>query len=314
MANFSASDAAFAGFAFVRRRPQTVAIWAIALLVVSMGFSALILNQFGPLLDKLATVPPETLQDPTKAMAIYRQFLPLEGDAFLFSLVFYPIVFAAMNRAVLRPGESRFGYLRLGADELRQLGLMVSFIVLGIGAEIIVIIGVTILSVFVGVLTHVASQNDGLTLLSVLVVYLIMFGLCVFAGVRLSLASAQTFATRRINIFGSWTLTKGRFWPIFGAYVLATFLAIIVMLLGYVIVVAMMAMTGGANPFANVLAPGHAAPAEPYSLGAMLSLPHIIRSMLVAALSAITWPVVMLPAPTIYQAIVGDAGASADVV
>jgi len=312
MASFSASDAAFAGFAFVRRKPRAVAIWAIVLLVVSMGFSALVLSQFGPLLDRLATVPPETLQDPVKAVAIYRQLLPVEGDAFLFALVFYPIVFSAMNRAVLRPAESRFGYLRLGGDELRQLGLMVSFIVLGIGAIFVVTIGVTILSVIVGLLTHVASNNDGLTLLSVVAVYLIMLGLVVTVGVRLSLASAQTFATRRIDIFGSWALTKDRFWPIFGAYVLATILAIIVVLLGYVILVAVMAMTGGVGQLVNVAAPGHSPQA--YSLGQMFSAPHIIRSMLVAALGAITWPVVMLPAPTIYQSIVGDGGAPADVV
>ena len=33
------------------------------------------------------------------------------------------ILGAAMNRAVLRPSEERLGFMRLGADELRQLGL-----------------------------------------------------------------------------------------------------------------------------------------------------------------------------------------------
>ena len=40
-------------------------------------------------------------------------------------LAYHSILLAAMCRVVLRPAEDRFGYLRLGSDELRQLGLVV---------------------------------------------------------------------------------------------------------------------------------------------------------------------------------------------
>jgi hypothetical protein len=309
MASFSASDAAFAGFAFVRRNPGAVIIWAIVLLVTTTGFTALVLDQFAPLLTQLATMPPQTGADPAKAMAMFRQILPFYGDALLFCLVFYPIVFAAMNRSVLRPKESAFGYFRLGGDELRQLGLMVSFIVLGIGAEIVVIILAAILAMILGLVMHAASHNDGLTLLSVVAVYIMVFAACIVGGVRLSLASAQTFATGRINIFGSWALTKGRFWPIFGAYVLATILAVIVTILGYIVIFALAAAVGGGeimNGFMSAQKPT----STPFAMGSLLSAPRIIQLVLGAALSAITWPVVLLPAPTIYKAIVGDAPSS----
>lgn len=313
MANFSASDAAFAGFAFVRRQPRAVVIWTIVLLVISVGFSVLVTGRFAPVLGQLATVTPQSMQDPTKAMAIYRQVLPLYGDLFLFAIVFYPIVFSAMNRAVLRPKESAFGFFRLGPDELRQFGLMLSFVVLGIAGEFVVIIMTAILAVIVGMMTHAASNNDGLTFLAVAVVYLVVMASVVVVGVRLSLASAQTFATGKIDIFGSWTLTKGRFWPIFGAYLLATVLALIVTLLGYIIIFAVAAATGGTGNVVNALTPGHLpTPATP-TVGAIFTAPKIIQLVLGAILGAITWPVLMLPAPTIYKAIVGDGASAADV-
>ena len=53
----------------------------------------------------------------------------------------------------------------------------------------------------------------------------------IFVPIRLSLAGPHTFADHRLRPFASWTMTKGRFWPMFGAYFLATVFALIVSIL-----------------------------------------------------------------------------------
>ena len=314
MASFSASDAAFAGFGFVQRKPGAIIIWAIAQLVVSVGLFAVIASQFAPIFAHFATLQQSAAADPKQAAELFRQIMPFYGDMLLFTLVFYPVLFATMNRAVLKPKDSAFGYIRLGGDELRQLGLLLSFVVLGIGAEIVVIILTIIVGVIVGMVAHAASGSDGLTFLSLVAVGVGVMCACVYIGVRLSLSSAQTFATGKLNIFGSWELTRGRFWPMFGAYLVAGILCIIVTLLGYVIIVALSVAVGGGQQYLDLFAHSGSTVAPPMpTLASLATVPVIIQLILGAALTAMTWPVLMMPAPTIYREIVADARGASDV-
>jgi hypothetical protein len=301
MAQFSVSDAAFTGFGVVRHKPRAVAVWVIVQIIISLATTTLMLTRFGPLMAKITSMSATQSQDPAQAVAMLRQMAPLYGVFLVFSLIFYPILFATMNRAVLRPGDDGFGYIRIGADEFRQLGLMLIFIGLGVVAEIVLVIVGIIVGAGIGAVLHQAAVAG----LAVAVAVLCGF---VYLGVRLSLASAQTFATRKISVFGSWALTKGRFWPIFGVYVLATALLLIVSLLGYVVIFAVVAAVGGGGDIMSAVMHPEAA-----SAAGLFSPARIVQLVLTAALGAITWPIMTTPAPAIYRAIVGDGASPADV-
>ena len=161
MAEFSAADVAFTGFRIVWERPWVVAIWASLQLVVSLSFNLFVAYSAGPAfakLDQLGLQPP-TSQDPTAEFALFRQVAPTYLVLLVGVLVLNAVLYAAMNRAVLRPGEGRYGYLRLASDELRQLGLFAIFAGLGIIAYALLIIVSAVVIVIIGLIGWAESRG-----------------------------------------------------------------------------------------------------------------------------------------------------------
>ena len=120
----------------------------------------------------------------------------------------------------------------------------------------------------------------------------------VFVGIRLSLAPALTFDTRRINLFGSWAMTRGRFWSLFGAYLLAFALVLVVYLLSFMLIFAVGALLNGGDPApASMWHDGHVGIADmDYFAPARL-----IETALSAGVSALVYPVLFTPPVAIYR-------------
>ena len=73
-----------------------------------------------------------------------------------------------------------------------------------------------------------------------------VLGLLIFlGGARFALASAQTVAERGIRIFGSWGLTKGRYWKVVGALLLSLITLIPVLCLYIGVLAGVTLATGG---------------------------------------------------------------------
>lgn len=298
MDQFSATDAALAGFRAASEKPKTVAIWAGIMAILSFVVAALVLSAFGDKLTAL-TEALEADPDPQTTMAAMSGLWPLFLASMVYVLVTNSVLVAAVNRLVLRPHDSAGAYLRLGGAELRQAAVQVLLYLVLFGAYFI---GVLCLAILAGVGTAIGGQ--GLGVLLALVSFVALIAGLILLSVRLSFVSTLAFDTGRIDLKASWDMTKGRFWPLFGTYLIATVLAAVVYLLLFVMIaavgsIAAVAMGGG---LASV---GDALQNEAKSLKDLLSVSGVISSLLQGLMSVLVSLIVFAPAPTIYAQLKG---------
>ncbi len=303
MAEFSAADAALTGFRIVWQRPRAVAWWAALQFVVTLALTAFVTVSAGPAQARLSAIGLQPPADPTQMLALFAQLAPTIVVLLAFSLVFYAVLYAAMNRAVRRPQEDRFGYLKLSSDELRQLGLFALMAAAGFVLYWIVAFAALLIVVVVGLASGGApSAGEAMLLLILIPAVICVF---VFFGVRFSLASPQTFATQRINLLGSWGLTRGRFWPLLGTYLIAFGLNLVVVLLTLAIAFALAAIAGGGFGALTGVTQ-----TDPTSLAGVFTPVRLVYTAVTAIGTALSWPVTMTPPAAIYRAIAGESPAA----
>jgi len=292
MSDFSATDVAFTGFRFVREHPRTAAAWAGLQLVISIVMGAAITVIAGPAVMGIQALGVQGPRDPAQAWAVLQQILPVYLLLIPFALIFYPVLYAAMSRAVLRPAEGRWGYLRLGMDEVRQLLLFLLVIIVALVAEIVGSIGALIPVVII------AMVAKGLASLITVIVFLVLLCAMIYVWVRLSLSWPLTFDRQRVSLFGSWALTRGRFWKMFGTYVLVLAMAVVVCLLVALIGGALAAvMGGGLSGISLMMRP------DMSSVGAYFSPVRLVMLAVSSVAAALIWPLLLMPHAAIYAAL-----------
>ena len=191
------------------------------------------------------------------------------------------VIYGAVNRAVLLPSESAFGYLRLGGDELRIIGLSIILTLLFIG----VVLGLgTAVAIIAGVLATIAGDVGAFIAFPL---FILMYGVIIWLAVRFSLAVPITVAERRIAVFDSWRLTRGHFWSLLGMTLLSAVMAMVVYVL--LALVAMPVFFFALGGFENFEALEAMAPIEimtnmaPFAIAAMVF--YGLVSALMAAIS-----------------------------
>ena len=118
------SDAALEGFRLTRERPIAVLIWAAVRLVYGIASLLLLVGISGPAVQQLAAMENSAAAPtPAEVMPLTAQLAPAGFAILILSLIFYSVVYTAVLRAILRPADQAFAYLRLSVEELRQFGL-----------------------------------------------------------------------------------------------------------------------------------------------------------------------------------------------
>jgi hypothetical protein len=236
---FSATDAAFEGFRVVRRHPMALIFWSLFYAVMMVAALALVGGSIIGLMNAAEGLESSGASSPEAFMPILGSYMAVLAVVLPVSMIASAMIYAAVSRAVLHPSESAFGYLRLGMDEVRVL--VVSIVL----AIVFVVLSVVVFGV-IGIVAGMTQAADMPALwLLVVLLGLAGVGLFIWLAVRLSLAVPITMAERRISIFDSFALTKGRFWPLLGMSLLAIVLSFVVSLLGSLVAMPLQLLAGG---------------------------------------------------------------------
>ena len=294
---FSATESAFEGFRLARRAPMAILLWALFYLVltavVALAFGGMFVDFFQNI-ERLETSGAEpTMADVAPLLSFYAVLIP--G-----AIIVGSVIYGAVNRAVLRPEERAFGYMRFGGDELRiiAVSLILMLLFFGITLGLGLVVGIV-----VGVLSAVAG--DAATWLAIPAV-IALYAAIIWFAIRFSLAIPITMAERRIAVFESWRMTKGHFWGLFGMMLLAVVMSFVVYFLFALVAAPIFFFALGG--FENIAALETMAPMEIVTTMAPFAIAALVFYAIVSALmAAITYA----PFASAYQGLKGDIVAPA---
>jgi len=206
MTAFAPTVAAFEGFRLLRREPKAAFVWML-LWLAAIVFTA-VMAASGRRIVPPAHVAYRSLQENAD------RFGPFAAVSIAVFLLVWATTTVAVYRAVLRPSERRFFFLRLGADELRlAIMTLASFLLVlvfgGVPAYLLLVLAAPFMRALPALARDIATVGA-----------LVTVAVDVWLGVRLSLISVETFAERRFHLTAYWPLARGRFWYLLACYFL----------------------------------------------------------------------------------------------
>jgi hypothetical protein len=212
-------DFAFEGFRIIREKPKLILFWGLVLLIGGGLGQLLLVAIGGPALERLAGLAPST--DPNVLLPLYSKLFAAYAALLPVLMVTNAIIACAVFRATWGEPDDRFGYLRFGADEWRQIAVSILFLLIYLALAFAV-------SLIAGPIAGLAGDKAGAVAAPVLA---LGFAAIVVILLRLSLCNVQSFDQKRITMFDSWKLTRGRGWTLLGGYVVAGIMAVFVVAL-----------------------------------------------------------------------------------
>jgi hypothetical protein len=277
--SFSATEAAFEGFRVTRHHPLAVLAWTLLSAIAVVGMLLVAAPILTPLASEFQTIMASggTVQP----SAAFQTHIGYAGLATVpVSLILQAVLLPAIYRAMSRSGGDRFGFVRLGRDELRALGALV------------IINLVTLIVSQGGELLATLVMASGIGPLALLIETLSLV-IGIFVSVRLVLVMPAAFTAGRIDLKAGWQATAGRFWPLLGMAIIAGFMAFVVILLLGVVALPISIGTIG------VAASGASGAASTIGAGGLLIIMALATSLSTTILAA--------PFMTAYREITGQS-------
>jgi hypothetical protein len=304
MAAIAVTEAITEGFGLIRRRPGTVLVWGAARTLYSVfafGFIApLFISRFEDILTRARggmTTPPDlssmmTLHSANLLLSVVGAFV---GAA----------LSCAVFRAVLKPEEGRFAYLRLGAAEaflfLLSFGVAILFIV----AVFVIVIPLTMVVVIAAVV-HAAGAAVTVAVAGGIA----LFALLIFVLLRLSMAGPMMVEDGKFHLMDAWALTRGHVRDLFviGISLVVILILIEVVLGAFALAIGLAFLSQAAGSLAAVHDLFTRPPAEIFAILA----PGLIVVCLVAVpVFGCLWAILAAPWARAYRDLVGSGAAPA---
>ncbi|MDB5676443.1 MAG: hypothetical protein JWM65_3425 [Sphingomonas bacterium] len=263
------------GFRLVRERPLAVLAWGVIYMVATLAMMATVFVPFMQLMMANAAAPNSV--DPAQTFALMGEMYLVD---FGLLLVFTVLISAAL-RASLRPSESSFASIRVGMDELRLIGLSLVLVIAFFVMMLVLGIVVGIVFAAIGLAASGGGAPSGAGVAGIgigfVLMTLVIYAAPIFFAVRLSPAYGLTMLRRKIVIGEAWSLTSGKFWVMFGGYlVLGLIMAVAYFVIALVVFIPAIAAAGGAPGMVMAMSQGQFGG----TLGVMLAIGAVLMTVL----------------------------------
>lgn len=297
---FSPTESAFEGFRLARRSPMTIVFWALLYLVMMAAFIFLAGNQMPAFVEAVEGLEGVAQPTPEQMAPLLQAYAAMLGPILPVSIVVGAMLNAAAARAVVRPSESAFGYLRIGIDEFR---VFVVSLVIGIVVGLAATVAIFVLGIVVGIAAAALQDSPAIAVILGIVGYVAWFAFIIWLSVRFSLAIPKTVAERQFSFFDSWGLTKGHVWGLIGMTLLAWVLCIVVQILASIVMIPIVYFT--TDGFALLAQLEGMTPMEVFQSMAPLAIAITVFAMI---LSALQLAIMYTPYASAYLGIMGRDG------
>lgn len=205
MADIAITQAAFAGFGILRRKPWAPLVWSLLYASILGGLVVFLGGAFIQAMGKLITLrggghpPPLDL--------ILGLFGSVVGGYFLMLVVFWAlgaVINMAVVRAVMEPEASAFAYLRLGRAELWLM--LANFILFILYTMVSTAMAIPVALVSAAAMTVTRDVAPFVSL----PFQFVTWGVTIWLGLRFCMVAPLIFADRKFRLFESWSFTRGR--------------------------------------------------------------------------------------------------------
>lgn len=210
------------GFGVIRAHPGAVAVWAALHLAFALVAMLLVMPMMGHMTAQMAAVvaTPDAVPD-------FAAMQSMMGWVWLYDLALFVlaiVIYAAVFRAVIAPEQPGFAFLKLGMGELLLGILAILFLIAAFVAVAVAVLAVVVVT---AVLAY-GTGAEGVAVAVAIISAILLWCAAIWVEVRLSLAFPLTLMRGRLVVGEAWQVTRGRFWTLFGAYLVGVLIVVVV--------------------------------------------------------------------------------------